>query len=88
MPMTEMEKDLRVIIHPKLMWKDHIFSKVNTANKILRLIKRTVRGTSNKDVIKKLYIHMVRPNLEYACEVWSPHQEYLKDLIEAVHGQT
>ena len=83
-PMTEMEKDLGVIMHHKLMWRDHIFSKVNTANKILRLIKRTVRGTSNKDVIKKSYIHMVRPHLEYACEVWSPHQEYLKDLIEAV----
>lgn len=27
---------------------------------------------------------MVRPHLEYACEVWSPQQEYLKDLIEAV----
>ncbi len=83
-PMSEMEKDLGVIMHHKLMWRDHIFSKVNTANKILRLIKRTVRGISNKDVLKKLYIHMVRPHLEYACEVWSPHQEYLKDLIEAV----
>ena len=82
--MTETEKDLGVIMHHKLMWRDHIFSKLNTANKILRLIKRTVRRTSNKDVIKKLYIHMVQPHLEYACEVWSPHQEYLKDLIEAV----
>ena len=72
-PMTETEKDLGVIMHHKLMWRDHIFSKVNTANKILRLIKQTVCGTSNKDVIKKLYIHMVRPHLEYACEVWSPH---------------
>ncbi|CAB4033408.1 Hypothetical predicted protein [Paramuricea clavata] len=83
-PMTEMENDLGVIMHHKRMWRDHIFSKVNTANKILRLIKRTVRGTSNKDVIKELYVHMVRPHLEYICEVWSPHQEYLKDLIEAV----
>ena len=57
-PMSETEKDLGVIMHHKLMWRDHIFSKVNTANKILRLIKRTVRGISNKDVIKKLYIHI------------------------------
>ena len=27
---------------------------------------------------------MVRPHLEYACEVWSPRQKYFKDVIEAV----
>ena len=75
MPLTETEKDLGVVMHHKLMWRDHIISKVNTANKVLRLIRQTVRGTPNKDVIKNSNIHMVRPHLEYASGVWSPHQE-------------
>ena len=29
-----------------------------------------------------LYIHLVRPHLDYACEVWSPHQAYLIDILE------
>ena len=31
-----------------------------------------------------LYIHLVRPHLEFASEVWSPHQIFLKDMLEAV----
>ena len=37
-----------------------------------------------QDVFLKLYIHLVRPPLEYACEVWSPHQAYLVDILEGV----
>ena len=36
------------------------------------------------DVIKKLYVHLVRPHLDYASQVWSPHQAYLSDMVEAV----
>jgi len=36
------------------------------------------------DVIKKLYVHLVRPHLDYAPQVWSPHQAYLSDIVEAV----
>ena len=28
--------------------------------------------------------HLVRPHLEYACEVWSPHQAYLVNILEEV----
>lgn len=38
----------------------------------------------NADVIKKLYIHLVRPHLDYDTQVWSPHQAYLRNMIEAV----
>ena len=29
-------------------------------------------------------MHLVRPHLEYACEVWSPQQAYLVDILEGV----
>ena len=36
------------------------------------------------DVIKKLHVNLVRPHLGYASQVWSPHQAYLSDTVEAV----
>jgi hypothetical protein len=82
--LTDKEKDLGIMLHHKLTWHDHIITKVNTANKILRLIKRTCGNQTQSVVIRKLYIHLVRPHLEYACEIWSPHQAFLQDMIESV----
>ncbi len=78
------EKDLGLLLNHKLSWHDHVLNKINTANKVLRLIKRTCGKQTHPKVILKLYIHLVRPHLEYASEVWSPHQIYLKDMIESV----
>ena len=36
------------------------------------------------NVFLELYIYLVRPHLEYACEVWSPQQAYLVDILEGV----
>ena len=76
------EKDLGVLVNSKLSWHDHIVNKVNKANRVLRLIRRTCGTHANTDVIKKLYIHLVRPHLDYASQVWSPHQAYLSNTIE------
>ena len=40
-------------------------------------------------LIKKLYIyvHLVRRHLDYTSQVWSPHQAYLSDMVEAVQRQ-
>ena len=78
------EKDLGIIITHNLAWRDHILSKVNTANRMLFLIKRTCGKLPHSKVFLSLYSHLVRPHLEYACEVWSPHQAYLVDIIEGV----
>jgi len=37
---TQCEKDLGVLVNSKLSWHDHIISKINTANKVLPLIRR------------------------------------------------
>lgn len=72
------------MLHHTLAWHDHIFTKVNSANKILRLIKPTCGNQTQSAVIRKLYIHLVRPHLEYACEIWARHQAFLQDMIESV----
>ena len=78
------EKDLGVLVNSKLSWHDHIVNKVNQAHKVLRLIKRTCGIHANTDDIKKLHINLVRPRLDYASQVWSPHQAYLSNMIEGV----
>ena len=39
---------------------------------MLGLLKRTA-GSKNKDIFSIPYKSLVRPILEYACSVWSPH---------------
>ena len=51
---------------------------------MLGLIKRTCGKRPIPKVFLSLYIHLVRPHLDYACEVWSPHQAYLVDILEGV----
>ena len=59
-------------------------AKVNTANKVLRLNKRTCGTCTQPHVLLKLYIHLVRPHVEFASQVWSPHQQFLIDVTERV----
>ena len=55
--MTRCEKDLGILVNNKLSWHDHIVNKVNTANKVLRLIRRSGGSCVIADVTKKLYVH-------------------------------
>jgi len=54
-----------------------------TRGKILGMIKRTF-VVNSKEIIILLFKSLVRPHLEYCCQVWSPH--YSKDikLLEGV----
>ena len=81
---TQCEKDLGVLVNSQLSWHDHIINKVNTANEVLRLMRRSCGSCVIVDVIRKLHVHLVRPHLDYASQVWSPHQAYLSDTVEAV----
>ena len=72
-------KDLGVIMASDLKWSKHVEQIVHKANRVLGLLKRTVGG-KNKDIFSILYKTLVRPILEYACPVWSPH--LAKDIHE------
>jgi hypothetical protein len=57
-------------------------SKISKANRILGLIWRVFEHKDLETMIK-LYKALVRPNLEYANQVWSPH---LKKTTEATEN--
>lgn len=77
------EKDIGVHVDNKLDFKKHITTCVNKANRILAMIFKTF-DYMDEFIFKQLFKSLVRPHLEYAAPVWSPHNENLKKLIENV----
>ena len=62
------EKDVGVIISEDLKWEKQCGSAVSKANRILRMIKQNFVDRS-KETILLLYKSLVRPHLEYCCQV-------------------
>ena len=76
------EKDIGVVIDNKLGFSEHLAEKVNKANRIVGLIRRTFVAL-DEEIFRCLYVAMVRPHLEYANQIWAPF--LIKDL-EAVEN--
>jgi len=51
---------------------------------MLGFIKRWSKEFNNPFVLKSLYTSLVRPNLEYASQVWSPFYKIHINRIEAI----
>jgi hypothetical protein len=77
------ERDLGVIFQNDLKCSRQCLKAVNTANKVLGMIKRSF-SVRDKDVILQLYKSLVRPHLEYSIQAWRPHFQKDIDLIEGV----
>ena len=77
------EKDLGVTFDTDLTFEEHITSKINKANAIMGLIRRSF-SFLDKTFFKKLYVTFVRPHLEYAQSVWAPHLKKYVDMLEKV----
>ena len=74
------EKDLGVIVDMELSFEDHISAEIKKANGIMELIRRSF-SYLDCEMFKKLYTTLVRPHLEYAQSVWSPHlRKHIKQL--------
>ena len=77
-------KYLGLLLTVDLSWSSHIASICLKARKILGLLYRRFYGNVNQDVLKQLYLSLVRPHLEYGCHVWKPHLENDKRELEKV----
>lgn len=77
---------LGVILTPNLSWSDHITAISASASKSLGFLRRNLKAAPSG--IRKLsYLTLVRPQLEYACSIWSPHQKYLIDSLERIQNR-
>ncbi|MEW8548673.1 MAG: reverse transcriptase family protein, partial [Candidatus Thiodiazotropha sp.] len=65
-------KYLGVTISDDLRWTNHINDISKKANQTLGFLKRNIR-VHNRDLKATAYKTLVRPQLEYASTVWSPH---------------
>ena len=77
------EKDLGVTVDEELKFKKHIEDKISTANKMLGIIRHTFKHLDNRSFCM-LYKSLVRPHLEYASVIWSPHTKQYQEMIEKV----
>ena len=76
-------KYLGVTLNNKLTWSNHISNITNKANSVYGFLRRNFSNCTTK-IKGELYKSMVRPILEYACNVWCPHYNKDIQLIEAV----
>ena len=75
------ELDLGITVDNQLKFSKHVDIKINKANKLLGLIRHTFKYL-NADTLITLYKSLVRPHIEYATPVWSPHLKGDRDKIE------
>ena len=78
------KKDLRILTDQNLSFESHITSIINIANnRNLGIVRRTFTYL-DKEIFLHLYKSLVRPQLEFASSVYSPHLKKHKIILENV----
>ena len=80
---TDKEKDIGVVVDNQLNFEDHMNEKINKANSIMGLIRRTFSYLDEPTFIT-LFKALVRPHLEYANSVWNPYKKKHVTALENV----
>ena len=67
---VECYKYLGLLISSNKSWLMHITATCSKAKQILGLFYRHFYGSASPDTLRQLYLSMVRPHLDYACQIW------------------
>lgn len=79
-------KYLGIHLTSNLSWNLHVTTICATASKSLGYLRRTLRN-SPSNIRKLAFQTFVRPQLEYASPIWSPHHNNLISLLESVQNR-
>ena len=75
---SETQRDLGILVHQNLTWRQHHSLVCKKSYISLYLIKRTIPANSLTNLKKQLYLSLVRSNLSYCSQLWRPM--YIKDI--------
>ena len=76
-------KYLGVVINQDLTWATHIHSVVMKTRQKIGFVYRRFYKYCNTTVLHKIYVSLIRPNMEYCCIVWDP---FTKELINELEN--
>ena len=79
---TVLERDLGILVSKDLKWGNQVDKAVKSANSVIAQIKNSFTYF-DAELVKLLYVSLVRPHLEYAVSVWNP---YLRKDIEKLES--
>ena len=74
---------LGIELNNKLTWEHHINTIKAKANRCLGFLRRNLNKCP-ENVKQTAYKALVRPHLEYASSVWSPHKQKEINSLESV----
>ena len=75
MDTSDQEKDLGVLTTCNLLWNDQINSCINKSSQMICFITRNLISRE-KSLMLRIYKTLIRPNLEYCVQLWSPAPEH------------
>lgn len=79
-------KYLGIHFTPNLSWSHHITTICAKASKSLGYLRRNLHSCPSH-VRQLAYQTFVRPQLEFAASIWSPYQNYLINMLEAIQNR-
>ena len=81
-------KDIGVTMDSELSFDEHINIKIDTANKIVGIIRRSYRYL-NCEIFLPLYKCLVRSHFDYAVSVWDPYKiKHITDIEDVQRRAT
>ena len=75
METSDQEKDLGVLTTCNRLWNNQINSCINKVNQMICFITRNLISRE-KLLMLRIYKTLIRPNLEYCVQLWSPAPGY------------
>ena len=82
-----MKTTLELYIDEHLSFETHIDSKVNKANSIMGIIRRSFTYL-DEEMFVLLFKALVRPRSEYSHSVWNPYLKKHINLVENVQRRS